>query len=94
LTDYKKREKERAQKDMVALIKQYHAAQSAHNELADARRVDEAVAAKVAQMLEEDLPVQIERQVAAQVPIHVRRQVVHTLWRGMLRNRRRRSGSP
>jgi len=95
LTDFKKREKERAQKDMVALIKQYHAAQSAHKELADDRRVDEAVTAKMAQIIQDDLPAQIEREVAAQVPTHVRRLVSRVLRREALRNRflRRRSES-
>jgi hypothetical protein len=95
LTDFKKREKERQQQATVALLKQFRAAQVAHNELADDRRFDEAVAARVAQIMQNELPAQIEREVAAQVPGHVWRQLSHTLRRQAQRSRflRRRSES-
>jgi hypothetical protein len=93
LTDFKKREKERSQQATVALLKQYHAAQSAHKELADDQRFEEAVAARVAQIMKNDLPAHIEREVAAQVPTHVRRQVHNSVRREVQRSRllRRRS---
>jgi hypothetical protein len=94
LTDFKKREKERGQQATVALLREYHAAQSAHNELADNQRLDEAVAAKVAQIIQNDLPAQVEREVAARVHAHVRRQVSATLRRVALRSRFLRRRSP
>jgi hypothetical protein len=91
LTDFKKRERERAQQSTVDILKQFRAAQREHGELLTDEQM-QLVAAKVAEQM--DVPSQVGREVASQVPDAVRRQVDGSLRRELWRSglfRRRRS---
>jgi hypothetical protein len=93
LTDFRKREKERAQQATIALLKQFRAAQRDHGELLNDQQIA-AVAEKVNEMIGNEVPAQVEREVASQVPDAVRRQVDGSLRRELWRTglfRRRRS---
>jgi hypothetical protein len=87
LTDFKKREKERNQKDVLTLLREYHAVQERHGELSDGGRLESLLAAKLAEYTQSELPGQIEREVATRVPPHVRRQLDVSLRRSARRNR-------
>jgi hypothetical protein len=92
LTDFKKREKERAQQATIALIKQYHTLQREHGELL----TDEQMAMVLAKVAEDlDVSSHVEREVSTQVPEVVRRQMEgalrRELWRTGLFRRRRSS---
>ena len=95
LTDFKKREKERTQKDVLVLLKEYHAVQERHGELANDSRVAALLAEKLAEYTQKELPGQVEREVSNRVPMMVRRQVNAMQRRTTLRARflRRRSES-
>jgi hypothetical protein len=93
LTDFRKREKERAQQATIALLKQFRAAQRDHGELLNDQQIA-AVAEKVNEIIGSEVPAQVEREVASQVPDAVRRQVDGSLRRELWRTgffRRRRS---
>jgi hypothetical protein len=93
LTDFKKREKERAQQATIDILKQYHELQREHSELRNDAELAALVNSHVADLLERELSAQVEREVAAQVPQEVERRVVTPLRRELGRNglfRRRR----
>jgi hypothetical protein len=87
LTDFKKREKERSQKDALTLLREYHVVQERHGELANNQNLETVVATKLAEYTQNELPNQIEREVANRVPMHVRRQISMALRRSALRSR-------
>lgn len=93
LTDFKKREKERTQKELLSWLREYHAVQQRHGELGDNGKLEQQLLARLAEYTQKELPAQIEREVATRVPPHVQRQMTTTLRRTALRNRllRRRS---
>ncbi len=95
MTDFKKRERERAQQATVAMFKHYHDMQIVHDELVDKNKLDATVSAKVAEYADKEIPARVEREVASHVSAHVRRQVNLALRRSAARNRilRRRSES-
>jgi hypothetical protein len=95
LTDFKKREKERAQQATIDLLKQYHDLQREHSELRDDAQFAALVSSQVGDILERELPAHVEREVATQLPREVERRVITPLRRqlsraGQLRFRRRR----
>jgi hypothetical protein len=92
LTDFRKREKERAQQATIALLKQFRAAQRDHHELFDDTQLA-VVAERVNEIIANDVPARVEREVATQMPEAVRKQVDGSvrreLWRvGFFRRRR------
>lgn len=93
LTDFKKREKERTQKELLSWLREYHAVQQRHGELGDNGKLEQQLLAKLAEYTQKELPAQIEREVARSVPPQVQRQMSTALRRNALRNRllRRRS---
>ncbi|HNP73316.1 MAG TPA: PH domain-containing protein [Kouleothrix sp.] len=95
LTDFKKREKERTQKDVLTLLKEYHTVQERRGELADTSRVEALLAEKLAEYTQKELPVQVEREVNTRMPTLMRRQMQALLRRNARRERlmRRRSES-
>ena len=95
MTDFKKRERERAQQATVAMFKHYHDMQIVHDELVDKTKIDAAVSAKVAEYADKEIPAKVEREVASHVNAQVRRQVNLALRRSAARSRmlRRRSES-
>ncbi|HEX9441597.1 MAG TPA: PH domain-containing protein [Roseiflexaceae bacterium] len=80
LTDFRKREKEQQQQATLDLLKQYHVAQGAHNELMDQERVAALIAEQVSAQL-------AQSQAAAAGDNDLRVTVRNELWR-MLRRRR------
>jgi hypothetical protein len=86
LTDFKKREKERAQQAVVDLLKQYHLLQKEHSELRDDAELAALVNSQVSDLLERELAAQVEREVADQVPREVERRVVGPLRRELVRS--------
>lgn len=93
LTDFKKREKARAQQATLDLLKQYHALQLDHDELIASDQL-QSVAEKVKEYLVADTQDQVEREITARLPEAVQRQVNGTLRRELLRGtffRRRRA---
>jgi hypothetical protein len=86
LTDFKKREKERAQQATIDLLKQYHQLQKEHSELRDDAQLAALVNSQVADLLERELAAQVEREVADQVPREVERRVIVPLRRQLVRS--------
>jgi len=84
LTDFKKREKARAQQATLDLIKQYHEGQLRHEELLSEKQI-QTVADKVNERLAVDVPSQVEREITTQLTDVVRRELA----RSGLRRRRR-----
>ena len=80
LTDFRKREKEQQQQATLDLLKQYHVAQGAHNELMDQERVAALIAEQVSAQL-------AQSQAAEAGDNDFRVAVRNELWR-MLRRRR------
>lgn len=93
LTDFKKREKERSQKELMTWLREYRTVQGLHGELANNGAVDAKMAALLAEYTQKELPAQVEREVATRVPGYVRRQLDAVQRKAALRARlqRRRS---
>jgi hypothetical protein len=83
LTDFRKRERERQLQDAVALLREYHLAQQAHNELMSWEQVAELIAEHMAQQSQ---PSVVTPEPIALVPRRMRREV-----RGVVRNEMRRA---
>ncbi|HEU5101104.1 MAG TPA: PH domain-containing protein [Roseiflexaceae bacterium] len=86
LTDFKKREKERAQQAVVDLLKQYHQLQVEHHELHGDAELAALIDSQVSDLLERELAAKVEREVSQQVPREVERRVIVPLRRQLVRS--------
>ncbi|HJZ48730.1 MAG TPA: PH domain-containing protein [Roseiflexaceae bacterium] len=86
LTDFKKRERERAQQATLDILKQYHALQKDHGELHDDAELAALVNSQVSDLFERELPTQLQREIASQVSQEVGRRVVTPLRRELVRS--------
>jgi hypothetical protein len=89
LTDFRKREKEGQMQNTLDILKQYHAAQLAHQELLDRERLA-VVAAEVSQSVTANVSDRVAQEIASQLPHHLRREVYETARQGSWRKFRRR----